>query len=315
MQHANKWRIPLGAVMNANENLETGTFADRAHAGRRPARGRRPRGRFLAATAAAAITAGAIMGPVLASASAASAATGPGWLVGAGTLAGVTAQDPATASQLLNTPATYGTGSSLIANPIQPGLAATPVLSYTSYAQFSSDIQNGHISFPYGWVMYDPEKWSQTPLNEQQDPIKYMTLFGQLAHANGLKVIMAPAMDLGWVPGSVIPRLPGELITSWYVRVGIAGAAAAAGDIVNIQAESQTTNLPRYDSLVNNAAAQARAANPGVRVFAEVSTVNGTPQQMATAAQSVSTDGYYVAATNAIPQAVQFFQLMNAAGY
>ncbi len=58
--------------------------------------------------------------------------------------------------------------------------------------------------------MYDPENWSATPVNEQQDPVKYMTLFGQLAHANGLKVIQAPALDLGTVPGSVLPRQAGE---------------------------------------------------------------------------------------------------------
>jgi hypothetical protein len=252
---------------------------------------------------------------VLASGSPASAATTPGWLMGAGTLAGITAQDPSIASQVLNTPATYGSGSSLTGNPIQPGLAATAVLGYTSYAQFSSDIQNARISFPYRWVMYDPEAWSQTPLNEQQNPVRYMTQFGQLAHANGLKVIMAPAMDLEYVPGSVIARLPGETPPHWVVRVNLAGGAASAGDIYNIQGESLTTNLPQYDLLFNNAAAQARAANPNVQVFAEVSTMNGTPQQMATAAQSVSPDGYYIAAPGAIPQAVQFIEDMRAAGY
>jgi hypothetical protein len=36
---------------------------------------------------------------------------------------------------------------------------------------------------------------------------------------------------------------------------------------------------------------------------------------MLAAAQSVSADGYYVAAPNATGQAVQFFQQMVAAGY
>jgi hypothetical protein len=56
------------------------------------------------------------------------------------------------------------------------------------------------------------------------------------------------------------------------------------------------------------------AANPGVRVFAEVSTNNGTTQQMVAAAQSISPDGFYVAAPGAIAQAAQFFQDMAAAG-
>ncbi len=301
--------------MNTNENLETGISHDHARTGRRSGRGRRPRSRVLAIAAAAAMTVGAAAGPVLASASPASAttSTGTNWMMGAGTLAGVIAQDPATAAQL-STPTVYGAGSSLTRNPIQSGYAATPVLSLTSYANFSYDIQNGLILFPYKWVMYDPEKWDPTPLNEQQDPVRYMTLFAQLAHAHGLKVIMAPALDLGSVPGSVIPRLAGEQITSWYVRT-LAGPAGAASNILDVQSESQTGVLSQFDWLVNNTVAKAHAANPGVQVFAEVSTLNGTTQQMVAAAQSVSTDGYYVAAPNAISQAVQFFQQMLAAGF
>ena len=209
--------------MNATENAQTATA--QTHTGRRHTGGHRARNRFLGLTAAAAVTAGALLGTALGS-GAASAATTPGWLMGAGTLAGIHAADPALTAQVLNTPTTYGAGSSLSGNPIQPGLAATPVLGYTSYAQFASDIANSRITFPYKWVMYDPEEWSQTPVNEQQNPYRYMTLFGQLAHAHGLKVIMAPAMDLGYVPGAVTPRLPGETIVHWYIRANIAGAAA-----------------------------------------------------------------------------------------
>jgi len=289
------------------------TAAPQAPTGRRT---RRARNRLLGLTAAAALTAGALLAPVLGSAAAASAATTtPGWLMGAGTLAGINAADPALTAAVLNTPATYGAGSSLTGNPIQPGLAATPVLDYTSYAQFASDIANSRISFPYQWVMYDPEKWAQTPLNEQQNPDQYMTLFGQLAHVHGLKVIMAPALDLGYVPGAVTPRLPGETIGHWYLRANIATAAAASGNIVNVQTESLTTSLPAYDTLFNGAAAQARAANPAVQVFTEVSTVNGTATQMTAAAESVSPDGYYLAAPGATAQAVQFVQNMHTAGH
>jgi hypothetical protein len=296
--------------MNATENAQTA--APQTHAGRRHTRGHRTRNGLLGLTAAAALTAGALLGTAL-GASAASAATTPSWLMGAGTLAGINAADPALTAQVLNAPTTYGAGSSLSGNPIQPGLAATPVLGYTSYAQFASDIANSRITFPYKWVMYDPEKWAQTPLSEQQNPDRYMTLFGQLAHAHGLKVIMAPAMDLGYVPGAVTPRLPGEAITTWYLRANIAGAAAS-GDIVNVQTESLTTNLPAYDSLFNGADAQASAVNPAVRVFAEVSTVNGTVAQMTAAAESVSPDGYYLAAPGAIAQADQFVANIQAAG-
>jgi hypothetical protein len=163
--------------------------------------------------------------------------------------------------------------------------------------------------------MYDPEDWNRTPLGEQQDPVKYMTLFGQLAHAHRLKVIMAPGMSLGYVGGSVITRPRSESIAAWYVRVKLARAAAANSDIYDLQSESQTGNLTGYDWLFHHAAAQARAANPRVQVFAEVSTVNGSAGQMAAAARSISPDGFYVAAPGAIGQADQFFQRMKAAGY
>ena len=96
----------------------------------------------------------------------------------------------------------------------------------------------------------------------------------------------------------------------------IAGAAAAAGDIFLLQDESNTTAAGgTYASLFNTAQGQAQAANPTVRVFSEVSTANGTAAQMAAAAQSISPDGYYVAAAGNIPQTDQFFQLMQTAGY
>ncbi len=200
-------------------------------------------------------------------------------------------------------------------NPRPGPLRTTPVLSYTSYAQFASDISSGAITYPYKWVMYDPENWAATPVNEQQDPVKYMTLFGQLAHANGLKVIQAPALDLATVTGSVLPRLAGESADQWFVRVNIAGKAAAAGDIFQLQDESNTTAGGQYAYMFNTTEGQAQAANANVKVFSEVSTVNGTAAQMATAAQSISPDGYYVAAAGNIPQTDQFFQLMKAAGY
>ena len=163
--------------------------------------------------------------------------------------------------------------------------------------------------------MYDPENWTATPVNEQQDPVRYMTLFGQLAHAHGLKVIQAPALDLATVPGSVLPRQSGESADQWFIRVNLAGAAAAAGDIFQLQDESNTTSGGQYAYMFNTAQTQAQTANASVRVFSEVSTLNGTAAQMATAAQSISPDGYYVAAAGNIPQTDQFFQLMKTAGY
>ena len=67
--------------------------------------------------------------------------------------------------------------------------------------------------------------------------------------------------------------------------------------------------------MFNTTENQAQAANANVLVFSEVSTMNGTAAQMAAAAQSISPDGFYVAAAGKVAQTLQFFRLMKAAGY
>jgi len=239
----------------------------------------------------------------------------PAWTMTAGNVQSLSQQDPRVAAHFFNTRRSYDAGASLVKTPVRFGYATTPVLSYTSYAQFKSDISSGSISYPYRWVMYDPEEWSQTPVNEQRNPVLYMTLFGRLAHAHGLKVIQAPALDLGTVSGSVLPRRRGESVNQWFVRVNLAGAAAAAGDIFQLQDESNTTDRGQYTGLFSSTQAQAKAANPSVKVYSEVSTVNGTAAEMATAARSISPDGFYVAAAGNMGRTDQFFRLMKAAGY
>ena len=224
--------------------------------------------------------------------------------------------DPATTSHFFNTNTSYGTGPNSTGNPISDGYSTNAVLTYTSYAQFASDLQNKAISPNYKWVLYDPEMWSQTPVNEQQNPALYLKLFGQLGHANGYSVVEVPARDLAQVPGSACPQLPGENLDHWFVRCNMAGAAAAYSDVFVLQDQVNTVNLTEFDYLYNTARGQALAANPQVQVDAEVSTNYGTPDQMATAARSVGADGYYISATTpTIAQADLFLQEMQAAGY
>jgi hypothetical protein len=239
----------------------------------------------------------------------------PVWIMTAGNVQSLSQQDARTAAHFFNTPASYGAGASLVQTPVQARYATTPVLAYTSYARFRSDIRSGTIRYHYKWVMYDPENWSATPVGERRNPVKYMTLFGQLAHAHGLQVIQAPALDLATVTGSVLPRRSGESADQWFVRVNIAGKAAAAGDVFQLQDESNTTLGGQYAWMFNTTQGQARAANASVLVFSEVSTVDGTAAQMAAAAKSIRPDGFYVAAAGKVAQTLQFFRLMRTAGY
>ena len=279
------------------------------------ARGWRPRTTRAKAGLAAVAAIGATALALALAVGPAGAATKPAWAMTAGNIQSMSQADASTASYFFNKSTDYGNGASLVRTPVQAGYATTPVLTYTSYAQFAANIKARAITYPYKWVMYDPEDWTATPVSEQQNPVKYITLFGQLAHANGLKVIQAPALDLAYVTGSLLPRQPGESANHWFVRVNLAGKAAAAGDIFQLQNESNTTAGGQYAYLFNATEAQAQAANASVKVFSEVSTVNGTAAQMATAAQSISPDGYYVAAAGNIPQTDQFFHLMKTAGY
>jgi hypothetical protein len=307
--------------VNARGNSSPGTAQDRPGGaardgpGRHRVRGWRPRTARAKAGLAAVAAAGATGLAVALAAGPAGAATKPVWSMTAANVQSLSAADSGTASYFFNTATAYGAGASLVKTPVQASYRTTPVLSYTSYARFSSDIRSGAIRYHYKWVMYDPENWSATPVNERQAPVKYMALFGQLAHAHGLKVIQAPALDLGTVSGSVLPRHRGESINQWYVRVNIAGAAAANGDIYLLQDESNTTVKSQYAPMFNTTESQARAANSKVLVFCEVSTVNGNAAQMVAAARSVSPDGFYVAAAGKIAQTLQFFRLMRTAGY
>jgi len=226
--------------------------------------------------------------------------------------------DPATAKHFFNTSGSFGTGPKASASPITDGFAANAVLVFDSYAEFASEIQSGTISPAYKWVLYDPEEWPQTPVAEQLNPDKYLTQFGQLAHAHGYKVVEAPGRDLGNVArsGSACPELPGENLDQWYIRCHIAGTAAAVSDVYVLQDQVNTTNLIEYDALFAAARKQALAANPQVIVDSELSTNYGTASQMAAAAKSVNADGFYVSITHpAIGQADRFFRLMRAAGY
>ena len=248
----------------------------------------------LAATtvaAAAAATLGMAPAP-------ASAATTSNWVMTGWNIHQLNQLNPALATHFFNTPASYATGPAPATSPVSDGFTTSSVLIYTSYAQFAADLTSHAIAPSYTWVMYDPEYWSATPIAEQQNPAAYMQQFGQLAHANGLKVIEAPGRDLGLVPGAACPETPGENLDHWFLRCNIPAAAAASGDMVVIQDQVNTTNPAEFDYLYTSSRAEAQAANPQITTDPEVSTSYGTATQMATAAKSAHADGIYINATS-----------------
>jgi hypothetical protein len=182
----------------------------------------------------------------------------------------------------------------------QTSTAGQEVADFRSYAELKKMIRQQAIPAGIHWLMYDNEQWSLTPASEQADPVRYEQLFGQLAHRHGYKVILAPAQDL--VPGFDKNSFRGgKAVWQSYLSMGLAAASARAADIYEIQAQPYEMSVYRsqhaYADFVAAAAAQARAANPGVVIYAGLST-----QRVSSAAQLLQdyqatrtvVDGYWL---------------------
>ena len=182
----------------------------------------------------------------------------------------------------------------------QTSRAGQEVADFRSYAELKKMIRQGTIAPGIRWVMYDNEQWSLTPADEQADPVHYEQLFARLAHRQGYKVILAPAQDL--VPGFDKNSFrAGQAVWPSYLSMGLAAASARAADIYEIQAQPYEMSVYRsrhaYADFVAAAAAQARAANPGIVIYAGLST-----QRVSSAAQLLQdyettrnlVDGYWL---------------------
>lgn len=157
----------------------------------------------------------------------------------------------------------------------QRSTAGQEVADFRSYAEFRKMLRQGSIPAGVHWVMYDNEQWALTPAAEQADPVRYEQLFARLAHRHHYQVILAPAQDL--VPGFDKNRFrAGQAAWKSYLSMGLARASARAADIYEIQAQPYEMSVYRsqhaYASFVAAAAAQARAANPNVVIYAGLST-------------------------------------------
>ncbi len=239
--------------------------------------------------------------------------TNPGYITNVAYLQSLHRADAGTTTNFFNTAISFVISD----DPTTSGMSwssftTTPMLKYTSYAQFVSDLSRNAITYPFSWLMYDNENWVQTPRNEMDAPWTYMTSFVSLAHAHGYKVMLAPARDLGNDVTSSNPRRTGETLDAWYLRTYVAAWAAYAGaDIVEIQAQVDTVT-GGFVSFFNSALAQIRA-HSACPVWVGVSTIYGTAAQMAAAAQSVSADGYWLnASSSTIARADSFLRLMPA---
>jgi hypothetical protein len=176
------------------------------------------------------------------------------------------------------------------------GVNATPVVTYPSVPELRSALEDNSLPAGTGAVLYDPEAWSYTPAAEQHNPVQAATQAAELAHAHGLKIIIAPALNLTTV------LEPGSSASRWqsFLDLNLAGPMAKIADTIELQAQSLERDPEVYATFVHAAAAQARARNPNVTVLAGLSTnppgaaVNSQQLTDAIVASRPYVDGYWL---------------------
>jgi hypothetical protein len=222
------------------------------------------------------------------------------WLLARAALAQVSA-DPVVGA---------GLGRSLVYEILQPGqlplpgVDATIVVAFPAVAALEAALAGHRLPAGTRAVLYDPEAWSFTPASEQRDPVLAATTAADLAHAHGLQIIVAPALNLTTVlaPGSSAPR--------WqrFLDLRLAARIARIADVLELQAQSLERSTDTYANFVREAAAQARTANPGVTVLAGLSTnppgaaVDSQQLTAAILASWPTTDGYWLNIPDRGPQ-------------
>ena len=249
---------------------------------------------------------GVTTSPVAPSGSGPAAGRGPAWLVTRGALAQLVS-DPSVRQRL---------ASAQVYEILQPGqrllsgVPARAVVTYSSAATLIEAVRSGQVpSDAYG-VLYDPEAWAFTPPDEQRDPVAAASQAAQAAHSRGLKLVVAPALNLTTVvrsgsdsgSGSGSGGGSGGGGPRWRQFLGLRLAAhlAQVADVVELQAQSLERDTAAYTSFVRAAAAQARAARPGVTVLAGLSSNPPGPpvtsQHLADVIQATRSlvDGYWL---------------------
>lgn len=247
-------------------------------------------------------------------------APAPLWIVAGSTLTRLLAADGSAATAEFNTPNTFVLTSER-AWSIPAGWTSVPTADFTSFSALRSALDGGKLDPRIKAVLYDDEQWSLTPSTEQHDPGHYYQLAGELVHRHHLLFIAAPAPDLVNVLSPSAAAAQGRYQT--FLSLSLPAEAARYADVLDVQAQGAEADTALFTSFVSRSAAQARSANPNIRVLAGLSTnpsgKSVTASVIGTAARAVraDVDGYWLndpAASTACPRcAGPFPQLALAA--
>lgn len=240
------------------------------------------------------------------------------WILSRTALAGVT-KNSQVAAGLASDPAYQVSNPSSTDTPV----TSTTIVSYHTYGGAATvRLLEDHNALPAKTkaILLDQENWEGscisspadpcTPSTDLKNPVTYATEASQAVHAAGLTFVTAPAIDLfgsGQLPCSV---------KYWqcYLNYDMAGKMAAISDVIDIQAQSLGDTPATYQSFVDQAAAQARAANPKVVILAGLSTSDASASQMETDVADTSNvvSGYWMNVPDDNYTAAE--QVMSAAG-
>ena len=229
------------------------------------------------------------------------------WMATPTTVERLRAIDPSIAALYFDRRGSYVLGGGLD--------AATATDVWANEGRFEHDLDAGTIDPSVRYVMYDPEWWSATPVEEQRHPVAVMQAFAAAARSAGYGVIITPHPSLVEVPKADCRRRATETMEEAFLRCGIQSAAARLSDVVEIQGQLLEADPAVYRSFVESETAQARRANPDVVVLAGLSTRFATgPETLLNAWDSVTdiVDGHYMAVPEGIRPdiAVAFLQML-----
>src|ERR671911_1651205 len=212
------------------------------------------------------------------------------WMTATGSINAIAAADRGVADRVFGSTDAIALGG-------WPG--ATHGRAWASYETFAHDVRSGAIPDEITLVMYDPEAWDKTPLQERLEPVRCIEEFGALARANGFSVAVTPHPNLVRVPGSRHAQQPGESREEAYLRSGIVEICAAYSDLYETQAQRLQNEPDVYRAFVLETALLARSVNANVRVLSGLSTHPGYPahaEMLEAAWSSVRdvVDGHYL---------------------
>ena len=231
------------------------------------------------------------------------------WFFSQGGFQSILQVDRGWLSSPLNRPSTFvANENALIA---QAGLNVTARHQYRAFADFQAEAGN---ALPEKIVVYNPEDWAETPGNETRDPVGATRAFAALAHAEGKAVLVAPSCGL---LRTMTGQMTGAAPNLRCVRLILVPVSRYV-DIIDFEVQSKERNPAAYENMVRYAVAQIKAANPNVKVVAQLSTaarLGSTPESLAECARSVAdvVDGYWLfvePTQEGATKADQFLKLM-----